>query len=218
MFKINIFNGQTYPLNFLGLVTSWIMPIFMIILCADMVTEEYLNGTLALSLAHPVSRTSLMTAKAISLLVIMTFLLLSTLLIAYVIGTLFFGWGNSFMIQGTTFSTFNGILLNIGLYGISALPLIAFGMVVMFISLQFNSGSVVTGVSIGLMLILTLGAEMVPRLQPFIITTYFNTFSYSLLFFRDLPNILMGVNMIVLYGIGFYLASILVFKKRDLVC
>lgn len=63
-------NGQNVPILMLPTIVNILLPLFVIVLVAGMITDEYANGTLKLSLIHPVSRTSLLTAKLLALGVI----------------------------------------------------------------------------------------------------------------------------------------------------
>ena len=70
------FNGQSFPLTLFGGVMSTILPIFVVILIANMVTDEYTDGSLKLPLLRQVSRNELLIGKLVSLTVVMILMML----------------------------------------------------------------------------------------------------------------------------------------------
>jgi len=210
-------DGQTYPLFFFGITTTLILPIFLTIIISEMITEEYLTGTLSISLIHPVSRHKMIAAKTLTVVLTILLSLTFTMLLAYFIGTLLFGWGDAFLNKGITYTTSEGILLTVGTYLLSALPLLAYSMVIMFFALIFNSSAVVVGATLGLLITTTFAGYLVSEIQPYLISTYFNNFSYSLMFSNDMALLMMALKVIAFYGIVFYLLNSIILKKRDLV-
>lgn len=91
---IRTMDGQSYPSTLYGFTVSWVLPLFLIAIIAELITEEYSAGTLSLSLVHPVTRVQLITAKAVAIFILILAGLLYALLLGYGIGTLFFGWGS----------------------------------------------------------------------------------------------------------------------------
>ena len=61
--RLRTFEGQVYPYTMSGLITGWVLPIYLIVLIAESVTDDYVAGTMSLSLIHPVSRIQLITAS-----------------------------------------------------------------------------------------------------------------------------------------------------------
>lgn len=88
-----------------GLTVSWAIPIFLIAVIAETITEEYTAGTLSLSLVHPVTRAQFILSKFISYFLLILALLFYSLVLGYGIGALFFSWGNGFLIRGITYTT-----------------------------------------------------------------------------------------------------------------
>ena len=210
-------DGQTFPLFFFGITSALILPIFLTIIISEMITEEYLIGTLSLSLIHPVSRYKMIGAKTLTIFLTILLSLTYTMLLAYLIGTLLFGWGDVFLNKGITYTASEGVLLTIGTYLVSAFPLLAYSMVIMFFSLIFNSSAVVVGAALGLLITTTFAGYLVTEIQPYLINSYLNNFSYSLMFSKDTTFLLMGLKVIAFYGIFFYLINSIILKKRDLV-
>ena len=219
-----LINGQTTPFYMLGFMITNILPIFMIVSLADMITGEYADGTLKLPLLHPISRVKLLTAKVIAITLVLICLLVFSLVTSYVMGTLIFGWGDYFSYQeadqliseATTFSTLEGIFVTLSSYSLSVIPLIAFGMFIVFLTLIFNSSGVVTGISIGLTILMSILGEVITAIQPLLIINGFNLFKF-LFIQSDIGFFILSLILTLSYGIGFYLISLYMFHKKDLV-
>ena len=209
-----IFNGQSFPLNILNWI-SLIIVIFITVLIADLVTDEHKNGTLKLSLIRPITRNNLITAKLISLFVTLLIIQVFTFSISYIIGTIFFGWGHNLTFIGTEFNIFNGLLFTLVSYMFTILPYMAFGTIILFISLLSSSVGVTIAISLGSWFLISLVGQMFTETSPYIITTYFN---FYVEFVNDIvvKDILVGFAVILGYGIIFSLASLLLFKKKNI--
>ncbi|MCK8817605.1 ABC transporter permease [Natroniella sulfidigena] len=218
-----VINGQTTPFYMLNFMITNILPLFIIIFMADMITGEYVQGTLKLPLLHPVSRTKLLAAKAIAISIVLLSLLVFSLILSYVLGTAIFGWGDQFIYQeadqtiqeATTYSTSQGIIITLSSYLLSIYPLLAFGMLIMFLALLFNSSGVTAGISIGLIIFLSILGEVIEAIRPYLIINGFALF--NILFVeRDINYFTITLIVTTLYGIIFYLGSIYLFQNKDL--
>jgi len=218
-----IINGQNTAFYMLNFMITNIMPLFIIVSIADMVTGEYVNGTLNIPLIHPVSRIKLLTAKAIALFIPLICLLIFSLLLSYAMGTLIFGWGNQFVYQevnqsikdATVYSTQEGIVVTLGSYFISIFPLLAFGMMVMFFALFFNSSGVLVGISLGFLIFLSILGEVVQTIRPYLIINSFSLFK-MIFVSQNINDFISTFIITAFYGLGFYFASIYSFSKKDL--
>lgn len=208
-------SGQTLSFSVLGPLATNILPLFIIISMSQMLVEEYVNGTLTLTLIQPVSRAKILTAKLLSLILPLFIFLFFSLLSGYLIGTLFFGWGEQFLIQGRAFSPAAGIGITLGSYLLTLIPLLAFVSFVMLLSLQFNSSGVAVGILLGILVGMSVAGQLFPTLQPYLLVfqiSYFGT-----LFLNPQWDLIGRALLVVLaYGMGSYLLSIYLFKKRDI--
>ncbi len=214
--RFKIHDGQTYPLFFLGTITSLILPIFISMITADVFTEDYVSGNLSTILIHPVPRIKLLTAKVLAIYTVIVFTLIFTLLISYAFGTLFFGWGDTFVDRGIPYTSQEGIIITIGSYLMSSLPLLAFTLVVMLLALVFNSTSAVVGISISIVIFFSLTGLIITEVQPYLITTYFTQLGEILLISRSRDAAAQALKIISLYGITAYTLSAIIFKRRNL--
>lgn len=211
-----LINGQNISLHMLGTIMNIIMPIFMIILVGDMFTAEYVNGTLKLPLLHPVSRMKLITAKAIALIIPVFVLTIFSIIISYLLGSIYFGWGDIFIFEDVEYSTIAGIILTINSYLISIIPVYTFSLVLMFLSMFFNSTGAFAGASFGLIILLSFFGEVINALKPYLIIHYFNDLFRIVFFEGDPVNIAIAFVVIPVYGLCSYLLSIYLFRKKDL--
>jgi ABC-2 type transport system permease protein len=214
--RFKVHDGQTYPLFFLGMITSLVVPIFISIITADMVTEEYVSGTLSTTLIHPVSRLKLLTAKVITLYLVILLALTYTMLLSYGLGSLSFGWGEAFLDRGIIYSSREGIIITLGSYLISSLPLLSFALFVVLLAHLFLSASAVVGISISLMILFSIVGLLVSEIQPYLLTTYFTHLGEMILFSPNREGTLRAITVILLYGIISFALSAFIFKRRDL--
>ncbi|MDW7668016.1 MAG: ABC transporter permease [Bacillota bacterium] len=150
--------GQAFPLILLKGLIGQIFPIFIIIIAVDMITNEYRNGTFKLPLLHPVSRRKYIISKIFSIIVLIVSMLGFTLASSYGIGTIFFGWGDGVIIDGSLYGSVEGVLKMMSYYGISILPLAAFSIVSVVLALLFSNTGIAVGISIGLLFALDIAA------------------------------------------------------------
>jgi ABC-2 type transport system permease protein len=220
-------NGQTMPLMMLSGIST-IIVIFITILLADIVTDEYKNGTLKLSLLAPISRSKLLVSKVVGLLFGTLILLVFTMIISYLLGTVFFGWGDKFILNGfnyntngdlvkqtMTFSVSKGILFTIFSYIIQVLPYMAFGMIVLFLSLLFSNMGATIGTSLGVWFAFTILDQISKDVKLYTITSYFSFYS-KFIDKIDFEATLIDLSVIIVYIVIFYVLSLILFRKKDI--
>ena len=170
-----VFKVNTLPLENLAWSTEMIIPIFISILVADMITNEYSEGTMKLNLVNGVSRTELIFSKVLTLFLVITGLVLFTMAVSYVSGSFFLEWGVPFEFNDLLLSEGSGILYTFILYLLSVIPLTAYSLIIIFLGLKLESGGSLVGVSIGIIFIMNTIRQLSTIFRPFIISDYFNT-------------------------------------------
>lgn len=207
---------NTFPLENLSWSAEMIIPIFIVILAAEMVTNEYNNGTFKLSLVNSAKRSEVLISKLIVMITFILMILMFTLMVSYISGSIFFDWGVPFEINGQVLSEANGILYTVGMYLLSIIPLTAFSILVIFISFNLSSPGSVVGINIGMIFLLSLIRQLSVKISPFIISDYFNTglILNSANIFNEV-NILLVISLI--YFIIFYSLSWINLKNKDIV-
>ncbi len=214
---VNVFDGQTYPVSMLGILVSWLLPLFLIIIVAEIITEDYKIGMLSIILIHPVSRLKLLASKVLYLLLLTASILLFSMISAYIIGTICFGWGEEFVLRGISYSAAKGFFITLGSYLISIIPLLAFSIFIMLFALLLHNSALVVGISAGMLFLFFMLGEVVSELQPYLLTSYFSFFSHFYFYFNgNINSLLSALGIVSLYGIIPYIISNIVFYRRDL--
>jgi ABC-2 type transport system permease protein len=206
-------NGQSFPLHMLNSMAQMVI-IFMAILLADIISDEYKNGTLKLSLLRPVSRVELLNSKIAALIVSMIVLVFVMLIGNYIVGTAFFGWGDKTIVNGVDFATGTGILITLKSYLISLLPYLGFGMIIVFFSVLLTSMGATIGISLGLMLVLAI-LESIKQVNNYSILHQTGLYMNFIQDFKW-ENIFIGLANIAVYIVVFYIGSVMVLKKKDI--
>lgn len=214
--RLRTFEGQVYPYTMSGLITGWVLPIYLIVLVAESVTDDYVAGTMSLSLIHPVSRIQLITAKIVSLFILIVFYLVLAMLLGYGAGRLFFGWGGEFMIRGVGYSVWEGVRITAVSFFASAFPLLSFGVFVVFIALLLSSSAAVVGLATGIFLLFSVAELIFAEAGIYLITSYILSFPATLALPGDVGLPVPAVLFITLHGLFFYLLSLVLFCRKDI--
>jgi ABC-2 type transport system permease protein len=212
--RMKTMDGQSYPSTLWGFTVAWIIPLFLVILASEMLTEEYASGTLSLSLIHPVSRFQLFAAKALALLLFILFASLFALLLGYALGTLIFGWGTGFMMRGVSYTVQEGIRITVGSYLLAAAPLWSFSMLVMFLAVLLSSSASVVGAATGILLVSFVLDLLAAEISPWLISAYFTAFPEQFLS-PSWSGPAYSLVFIAVHGLLFFLAGYQLIAKRD---
>lgn len=214
LIRLRTMDGQSYPSMLFGIIASWILPLFLLTLVAEMITEEAAAGTLSLTLVHPVSRVQVITAKVVALFILIIITLLFALIVSYGVGTLFFGWGREFLMRGVTYSPWQGVYITVVSYIATTLPLLSFCILVIFLALIMSSGASVVGISVGLLLLFSILEILIKEIKPYVISSYFSSLSTTFLA-NNRAQLLFSLSFLTIHSLVFYLASLMIFEKRD---
>lgn len=103
--------APTFTREFIEQAISLFIPLLVVILSADLVSSEHSNGTMKLLLTRPVPRWKVLLSKYISLVLAISFLLLITGILSYLISGIIFGYSGWFIPVLTGFVEQNGQLL-----------------------------------------------------------------------------------------------------------
>jgi ABC-2 type transport system permease protein len=210
------FDFLNLPVNMLGIVSDFILPVFAAILAVDLVTEEYIHGTIKLPLLTPMKRLTLLLSKAIALLFELAIILGTLLASSYAVGLVFFGKTDSFRYLEKELSMAQGLVHTLASYGILLLVIFSFGMLAFIVAVNLNSIGAAIGGSIGLIALMKLLSIVGRTTQYYLLTTYFNF--YSILFVNaDKTFIVRGFAVIGLYMALALTSAAVMFNKKDLV-
>jgi ABC-2 type transport system permease protein len=207
--------GQAFPLILLKALIGQIFPMFIIIIAVDMITNEYRNGTFKLPLLHPVSRRKYILSKIFSIVVLIISLLGFTLISSYIIGTIFFGWGDGVIIGGNLYGSIEGIFKVLTYYSISIVPLAAFSMLAVVLALTFSNTGIAVGLSIGLLFALDVAKQLFPEMGFYIINSTF--YIFESLFNSSLYDVAISQVLITLiYAFISLIISDIIMKKKEI--
>ena len=215
-----VMNGQSFPLQMLS-GSSLFIAIFMAVLVADMVSDEYRQGNFKAVLLHPIQRGQLVCAKAASLLLALVVVVAFTGLTSCLLGGIFFGQGDAILVNGAPVIS-HGTSLG-GLRGALATVLAALGfilaafgltMLALFVSFLTDSSpvTIAVGASLALFAKMALGVEV---LRKAFIGAFMDTLPSMIVAGAGLPEIFLTIAIAAVYAAGFYGASILLFSGKD---
>ncbi|MCK4258182.1 MAG: ABC transporter permease subunit [Halanaerobiales bacterium] len=207
--------GQSFPLVVLDIFVNLFFPIFLFMIIVDLVTEELVNGTAKFTLLRPVKRGKIVISKAISVFLLLTLFLVINLIIAYCLGAVILGWEGNFIINGISLDTVEGIVTTISSYLISLVPLFAFGMVFLILSIYATSASSGILIGLGLMFLLKIVGSVIRPIGLFIITEHFALYT-NLIDSVNWNGLGKGVAVSLVYSVLGLMFSIKVFKEKDI--
>lgn len=202
-------NGQSFPLRMIG-SQPLIMTLFIAVLAADLIAEEYRSGTLKLALLRPVGRSQILAAKAIALVAAVTALAGFTVIAAYATGTLAFGWGDRLLAQGGPIAG-SSIAVSFKAAAASIVPCAGFGVLVMFIALVTEN----VGMTIGIAAALYLFLPLLGIRQDCSIVYLMNTFHWAVIRGASLRELLTDLAVIAAYVVLFHAAGAFYMKRKD---
>ncbi len=205
-------NGQSFPLEMIG-GNSIIMVMFIAVLAADMIADEYRNGTFKLVLLRPVDRIQFIGAKAVALLASITAIVCFTVITSYITGAIVFDWGKHLLFQGVPIAG-NSIAITLKSAIASILPSAGFGMLLIFIALVTENIGITIGSALALFIISPL-LERYGNISKYSIIYLMNTFHEMFINSVTLVQIFAKIGVIAAYIALFYVGSAIFMKRKD---
>lgn len=186
----NIVNG--YLIAYLALNTLWVhIPVLIIIVTTHIFSGEFEYGTIRILLTQPISRSSLLTAKIISMIIYTICFMLIVAVFALIPSVIFFGTSDVIIfIDGIQFiqeATFLPRFFYATVFAI--LAMIAFSSMAMYFALWFRNTLTAILLSLGLLILFTLIQTFVLGIfsawQPFLFT--YHIAKWQLFFVDEIP-------------------------------
>ena len=196
------------------------VPLFVCLVAGDLIAGETADGTLRPLLARPISRAKVLTAKYL-VAVLYTFVLTLFLAVAALtVSRLFLGHGDLFTIENgvAIFGLKEAVLRLIAAYALSALGMLAVGTIAFFISTFVgNSLASLGGAMMTMYALAIMGTiPFFEKASQYFFTTHINTVRSEIF---QVPirwsEINISVGYLAAYSIIFFIASMLVFVRRD---
>ncbi|USG68375.1 ABC transporter permease [Brevibacillus ruminantium] len=108
--------APTFARGFMDQAVSLFLPMIIVVLAVDLVSAEYSEGTIKLLLTRPVKRWKVLTSKYLTLLLFTSLTVLMSLVLAYLISGVVFGYAGWDMPVLTGFEITGGELQTAGVF------------------------------------------------------------------------------------------------------
>ncbi|HPE55401.1 MAG TPA: ABC transporter permease subunit [Bacteroidales bacterium] len=217
----NLVNG--YLISFLVLNFLWVhVPLLVVIVTGDIFSGEAQSGTFRLLLTRPVSRSGLVTAKFIAGIVYTFVLMIFFAIISLGISLIWFGKGdlmvifNSVSILPEDDLLWRFILAYV--YGFIGMTAIA-ALSMLFSAMANNSlGPILTTMAIIILftMISSFNLSIFAAIQPFLITSYLDSWQLVFSFEVDTGQIIFDASMLLLHILVFYFITLVYFNRKDI--
>lgn len=222
VFVGNLLN--TYLISYIVLTSLTVhIPFLITLVAGDLLAGEATAGTYRLMLTRPVTREKFVTAKFIAGVVYTNLLILWLALMSLVVGYFIFGVGELLIIRGDMVIIFEqkDVLWRFLLaYGFASLGMtVVASLAYLFSSLVENAiGPIVStmAVIIVFVIISAINVDLLQSIRPYLFTNYISSWQ---LFFDDpidMQEILKSAGVLVLHIILFFGATLIIFKRKDI--
>ncbi len=222
VFVGNLLN--TYLISYIVLNSLTVhIPFLITLVAGDLLAGEATSGTYRLMLTRPVKREIFVTAKFIAGLIYTNLLILWLAIISLVVGYFIFGVGELLIIRGDMVIIFEqkDVLWRfLGAYGYATLGMtVVASLAFFFSSLVENAiGPIVStmAVIIVFVIISAINVELLQSIRPYLFTSYIS--SWQLFFDNpvDMPELLKSIGILILHIAMFFGATIIIFKRKDI--
>ncbi len=217
----NLINGTL--MAYLILQSLFIhIPFLIVLVGGDLMAGEAASGTFRLLVTRPVSRFSIVTSKYLAGIIYSVIIIFWLALISWGMSLLFYGSGDLFVIRDKFYIFHRDDVLwrFLSAYLYSALSMsVVMGLSFLFSTLVENSiGPIITSMAVlvALMVISVLPFDSIKAVKPWFFTEHFikwgNFFSDPV----DFQGIINSMIILVIYLAGFYLISLAVFSRKDI--
>ena len=212
-----------YLMTYLVLNFLWVhIPLLIVIVTGDLFSGEAQGGTFRLVLSRPVSRGGLVSAKFIAGMVY-TFVLMMLFAVSSLgLGLLLFGQGDLIVIFDTIsiFPEADVLWRFLAAFAYGLLGMVTVASLSMLLSsMASNSlGPILSTMAIIILftMISTFDFNFFRYLKPFLLTSYLDAWQMFFSFDPDISLILKNAGVLLLHCGIFYTATLLYFKRKDI--
>lgn len=222
VFVGNLLN--TYLISYIVLTSLTVhIPFLITLVAGDLLAGEATAGTYRLMLTRPVTREKFVTAKFIAGVIYTNLLILWLALMSLAVGYFIFGVGELLIIRGDMVIIFEqkDVLWRfLGAYGYASLGMtVVASLAYLFSSLVENAiGPIVStmAVIIVFVIISAINVELLQSIRPYLFTNYIS--SWQLFFDNpvDVEEILKSIGILILHIVLFFGATLIIFKRKDI--
>ncbi|MBZ9606663.1 ABC transporter permease [Clostridium estertheticum] len=191
-----------------GMVMKPIVPMFMVLVIAEVLTEDYSLGTMKFSLMTTIKKSDFIIGKLLFIALYALIFMAISFIFSYIIGSITLGLGGKEDIL-------KNLVYNIKCYGVVILPLLSFSAMISLFALIINNSGAMIGLGIGIVVL----SMMFITLQEDVIYFMPGGGMYAAPYINKSGphSIFLFAITAVIYIIVFSLISSLVIKKRDIV-
>jgi ABC-2 type transport system permease protein len=204
-------------------VLTEIIGLFMIVVAAGSVANEFNWGTIKILLIRPIRRWKILVSKFITVVCFGLFMLVILLASTYVVGAILFGFGSGphvhlSYVDGEVVSS-NLIVHIVKTYLLESIDLFMLSTMAFMISTVFRSGSLAIGIA--MFLLFTGSTATVFLAQKYSWTKYLLFANMDLTMYERGTPLVEGmtlpfsITVLIIYFVVFQLVAFLVFAKRD---
>ena len=209
--------GLVFPLVTLLFGSIWFYPLIAALVSGDIVANEDNNGTLKTILTRSVERSQVFFGKVLAAFSYSIFAILLSGTVATVAGVLVSGFNPVPTLSGTIVTPEHGLALVAASLGVYLLPVLAISSFALLLSTVFrNSAAAVVGtLMFSLLLQLVLIIPGLDGLQPYLLSTQFNSWQGLLRTPADWEPIIRAAWVSAAYAIPSLVIALTVFLRRD---
>jgi ABC-2 type transport system permease protein len=222
VFVGNLLN--TYLISYIVLTSLTVhIPFLITLVAGDLLAGEATAGTYRLMLTRPVTRGKFVTAKFIAGVIYTNLLILWLALMSLVVGYFIFGIGELLIIRGDMIIIFEqkDVLWRfLCAYGFASLGMtVVASLAYLFSSLVENAIGPIVGtmaVIIVFVILSAINVDLLQSIRPYLFTNYISSWQ---LFFDDpidLTEILKSIGVLTLHVVLFFGATLIIFKRKDI--
>ncbi|MBW9172094.1 ABC transporter permease [Clostridium estertheticum] len=191
-----------------GMVMKPIVPIFMVLVIVEVLTDDYSLGTMKFSLMTTIKKSDFIIGKLLFIALYALIFMAISFIFSYIVGTTIFGLGGKEEI-------IKNLVYNIKCYGVLILPLLSFCAIMSLIALLINNSGAMIGLGIGIIVILSTLISVQENVIYFMPGGGMYAASYIN---KSGPHsIFLFAIVAVIYIIVFSFISSLVINKKDIV-
>lgn len=217
----NLFNG--YLIAYLVLSSLFIhIPFLIVLVGGDILAGEATAGTYRMLLTRPISRFQIILSKYIAGIIYVISLILWLALLSLGISILFFGTGELIAFRGKLiiFASNDILWRFFNSYSYAILSMVTvFSLSFLFSSLVENAiGPIVASMAVIIILLVlsALPIEFFNRIQPYFFTTHMTQWDKFFNETIDFKEILNSAFILIIYSLGFFLLTTIIFLKKDI--
>lgn len=220
-FQGNLINGNLFA--HIVLRSLWVhIPLLVVMVTGDLISGEYESGTFRMVLSRPVSRFMIITSKFVAGTIYVILIVLFLAVMSLGLGYLFLGNGD-LLVTKETINIFNAddTLWRFALaYSFGILSMLTVASLSMFLSTVFDNSITAILSSLAIVIVLTFlstfNVPIIASLKPFLFTTYMGGWQAFFNFDIDFQQVLLEVIVLLAHIFGFYMLSLFIFLKKDI--